>query len=61
MIRLFELILGLVAVFIGLYGFSGADKMRGLVFGLLAIGGLALVIYGVLLYDVPQFFEPSLW
>lgn len=60
MIRLVEIILGLVLIYVGLDRFAGAKRAMGLVFGALAIVGLILVVHGILLYSVPDFFEVSL-
>jgi hypothetical protein len=47
MIRLVEVILGLVLIYVGLDRFGGADRIMGLV-------------HGLLLFNVPDFFEVSL-
>jgi hypothetical protein len=60
MVRLAELILGLVLIYVGLDRFAGADRVKGLIFGALAVVGLILAIHGILLYTVPDFFEASL-
>ena len=60
MIRLVEMILGLVLIYVGLDRFAGADRLKGLIYGGLAILGLILAVHGILLYDVPDFFEVSL-
>jgi hypothetical protein len=60
MIRLVEVILGLVLIYVGLDRFAGADRIKGLLYGGLAIAGLILAIHGILLYNVPDFFEASL-
>jgi len=60
MIRLVEVILGLVLIYIGLDRFAGADRAMGVVYGVLAIVGLVLTVHGILLFNVPDFFEVSL-
>jgi hypothetical protein len=60
MIRLVEVILGLVLIYVGLDRFAGADRWMGLVYGALAIAGLILAVHGILLFSVPDFFEVSL-
>jgi hypothetical protein len=57
MIRLVEVVLGLILIYVGLDRFSGADRIKGLVFGGLAVAGLILAIHGILVYNVPDFFE----
>jgi hypothetical protein len=57
MIRLVEIILGLILIYIGLGRFAGADQLKGFLFGLLAIVGLILAVHGILLYNVPDFFK----
>jgi hypothetical protein len=59
MIRLVEVILGLVLIYVGLDRFTGADRLKGLVYGALAILGLILAVHGILLFNVPDFFEVS--
>jgi ABC-type Fe3+ transport system permease subunit len=59
MIRLVEVVLGLVLIYVGLERFSGADKIQGLAFGGLAIAGLILAVHGILLFNVPDFFKFS--
>ena len=60
MIRLVEVILGLVLIYIGLDRFAGADRVMGVVYGVLAVAGLVLAVHGILLLNVPDFFEVSL-
>jgi hypothetical protein len=60
MIRLVEMIFGLVLIYVGLDRFGGADRVMGLVYGALAIAGLILAVHGVLMFNVPDFFEVSL-
>ena len=59
MFRLVEVIIGVVLIFIGLDRFSVGGQIRGLLFGLIAIVGLILVVHGILLYNVPDFFAGS--
>ena len=61
MLRLLELALGIVLVYFGLSRFSRAKQARGVLYGLVAIVGLVLVIHGILLYIVPDFFKPVSW
>ena len=60
MIRLVEIVLGLALIYMGLEKFSGAGQVRGLIYGLVAIVGLILAVHGILLYNVPDFFEVSM-
>ena len=60
MIRLVEVILGLALIYVGLDRFAVANRIMGLVFGALAIVGLVLLVHGILLFNVPDFFEVSL-
>ena len=60
MIRLVEIVLGVALIYGGLEKFSGADQIRGVVYGFVAIVGLVMIVHGLLLYSVPDFFEPSL-
>jgi hypothetical protein len=60
MVRLVEVILGLVLIYAGLDRFTGTDKVRALVYGGLAVLGLILAVHGILLFNVPDFFEVSL-
>jgi hypothetical protein len=60
MIRLVEVILGLVLIYVGLDRFSGAGRLMGLIFGVVAVLGLILAVHGILLFSVPDFFEVSL-
>ena len=60
MIRLVEVILGLVLIYIGLDRFACADRVMGVVYGVLAVAGLVLAVHGILLLNVPDFFEVSL-
>ena len=55
-----EVILGLVLIYIGLDRFAGADRVMGVVYGVLAVAGLVLAVHGILLLNVPDFFEVSL-
>ena len=59
MVRLLEVIIGLLAIFWGLDRFERQSQIRGLFLGLVAIAGLVLVVQGILLYLVPNFFKPS--
>ena len=56
-IRLVEIVLGLVLIYVGLEKFSGADQIKGVIFGFVAIVGLILAVHGILLLNVPDFFE----
>ena len=60
MLRLAEVVLGLVLIYVGLDRFAGADRLKSLVYGGLAILGLILAVHGILLFSVPDFFEVSL-
>jgi hypothetical protein len=60
MIKLAEIIIGLALVYVGLDKFSSADQIKGVIFGLLAIVGLILAVHGILLFNVPNFFETSM-
>jgi multisubunit Na+/H+ antiporter MnhB subunit len=57
MIRMLEVVLGLILIYLGLNRFSAADRIKGLAFAGLAIAGLILAIHGILLYNVPGFFK----
>ena len=57
MIRLVEVVFGLILIYVGLDRFSVADRIRGLAFGGLAIAGLILAVHGILLFNVPGFFK----
>jgi len=59
MVRLLEMIIGLVLVYWGLDRFGRERQMRGFFYGLIALAGLVLVVHGILLYLVPNFFKPS--
>ncbi len=56
MLHILELILGFVLIYTGMSSLGKSSGFASLGYGLLAIGGLLLVIHGILLYNVPDFF-----
>jgi hypothetical protein len=60
MLKLVEIIVGVVLIYFGLHKLSKADQVMSLVFGIIAIVGLVLMVHGILLYSVPDFFSSSL-
>ena len=60
MVRLVEIFFGLALIYLGLERFSSAGQIKGVIFGFVAIVGLILAVHGILLYNVPDFFEVSL-
>jgi len=61
MIRFVEVIVGLALIYFALNRFGRERQMRGFLYGLVAIAGLVLVVHGILLYLVPNFFKPSFY
>ena len=59
MLSLVEMIVGLGLIYVGLSRFSGASQSRSVLYGLVALAGLVLAVHGLLLYQVPGFFKPS--
>jgi hypothetical protein len=60
MLRLLEMVVGLALIYLGLFRFDRMERLKGLLFGLVALAGLILAVHGILLYLVPDFFKPSL-
>ncbi len=56
MLHLLEIFVGVVLVYTGLSSLGKASGFASLALGLIAIAGLVLVLHGVLLYNVPDFF-----
>jgi len=56
MLHILEMIAGLVLMYTGLSSLEKASGFNSLGLGLIAIGGLVLLLHGVLLYNVPDFF-----
>jgi hypothetical protein len=59
MVNLVECIIGVALIYLGLSRFAPAGQKKGFLFGLVAIAGLILVVHGILLFLVPDFFKPS--
>jgi hypothetical protein len=60
MLKLVEIIVGIALIYFGLHKLAKADQVMSLVFGIVAIVGLVLMVHGILLYSVPDFFSSSL-
>ena len=60
MVRLIEVMVGIALIYLGLQSFGREGRLKGVLYGLVAIGGLVLVVHGILLYLVPNFFKPSI-
>ena len=56
MLRLVEIIFGVVLIYVSLSAFSTARRFKAVVYGLLAMTGLVLAVHGILLLNVPDFF-----
>jgi Co/Zn/Cd efflux system component len=55
-IRIVEVIIGVVLIYAGLDRFSTADQIKGVLYGVISIAGLVLAVHGILLFNVPGFF-----
>jgi hypothetical protein len=60
MLRLVEAVVGIVLIYLGLQWFGRERRATAVLYGLAAIAGLVLVVHGILLYLVPDFFKPSI-
>ena len=60
MLRLLEVIIGVVVIYVSLDRLSSADKLMSMLYGLIAVAGLILAVHGILLYNVPDFFARSM-
>ena len=56
MFYVLEILLGVVLSYVGLQGVSEATGLKSVVYGLVAIAGVALAVHGMLLFNVPDFF-----
>lgn len=56
MVRLLEIVLGIVLIYIGIDRLSTGEQVKGLLYGVAAIAGLILAVHGILLFTVPDFF-----
>jgi hypothetical protein len=59
MLNLVEMVVGLGLIYFGLSRFGGASQGRGVLYALVALAGLVLAVHGLLIYQVPDFFKPS--
>jgi Co/Zn/Cd efflux system component len=57
MLKLVEVVIGLVLIYVSLDRFSRAGQVEGLLYGLVAIAGLVLAVHGILVFNVPEFFS----
>lgn len=60
MVHILEIIVGIVLIYTGLSSLSKSSGLVSIAYGLLATAGLILVIHGVLLYNVPEFFRTTI-
>lgn len=59
MLKLVEIVIGIALIAFGMDRLSKADRGMSLLFGIIAILGLVLMVHGILLYIVPDFFASS--
>lgn len=60
MLRLLEVVIGIGLIYLALRWFGRDRRPRAALYGLAAIAGLVLLVHGILLYLVPDFFKPSI-
>jgi hypothetical protein len=60
MLKLVEIIIGLVLIYFGLDRLSNSGRIMSVLFGLVALVGLVLAVHGILLYNVPDFFRHTM-
>ena len=60
MLRLVEVVVGIGLIYLGLLRFGRESQLKGALYGLAAIAGLVLLVHGILLYLVTDFFKPSI-
>ena len=58
MLRLVEIVLGMALMYFGIEKLCHADRVRSVIYGLIAIAGLIVTVHGLLVYLVPGFFGP---
>jgi hypothetical protein len=56
---LVEIVLGMAVMYFGIEKLCHSDRVRSVVYGLIAIAGLIVTVHGLLLYLVPGFFGPA--
>jgi hypothetical protein len=59
MLKLVEILIGIALIAFGMERLSKADQVLSLLFGIIAILGLVLMVHGILLFSVPDFFANS--
>ena len=53
MLRLVEIVLGMALMYFGIEKLCHADRVRSVIYGLIAIAGLIVTVHGLLVYLVP--------
>jgi Co/Zn/Cd efflux system component len=56
MLRLLEIVLGIVLIYVGIDRLSTGEQVKALLYGAVAVAGLVLAVHGILLFTVPDFF-----
>jgi hypothetical protein len=60
MFKLIEIVIGLALIYFGLDRLSNESRAMSIVFGVVALAGLVLIVHGILLYTVPDFFKNTM-
>lgn len=60
MLKLVEIVIGLALIYFGLNRLSNESRVMSILFGAVALVGLVLIVHGVLLYNVPDFFKNTM-
>jgi hypothetical protein len=60
MLRILEIVIGIALIYVSLDRLTVADRLMSVLYGLVAVAGLVLAVHGILLFNVPEFFTPSM-
>ena len=60
MLRILEIVIGIALIYVSLDRLTVSESLMSVLYGLVAIAGLILAVHGILLFNVPEFFTPSM-
>ena len=60
MLKIVEVLIGIALIYGGLDNLRAADRLMSVLYGIVAVVGLILAVHGILLFNVPDFFTPSM-
>jgi hypothetical protein len=60
MLRILEVLIGIALIYVSLDRLRASDRLMSALYGIVAIVGLILAVHGILLFNVPEFFKPSM-